>query len=441
MGMEKKRHSGFKNLAAVLASIVVLIAVTWCLRPASAQNPGFNSTKTDAPLPTSEEKAIPNKPADYKVTKGQIIKELVLSGELKAARSTVINAPNIRSSFSNNVTFLAPEGSIVRKGERIVEFDDSSLLSNKSEAERTLDEAKLSIEKKKADLEADRCDLLNTLAQAESNLKQDELYGKISKDLLPGNTYQKYQLNVTKSKLSVQKAKEQLDNFEKSYASQMALVEISRSQAEINLKKIESDMLLLKIDAPQDGILIYGDNWTSNRKIQPGDSLFPGMETASLPDLSSMQVVGYVYDTEYSSLAPDMRCSITLDALPDFKVDGKIVSLTSVASRKSFATTKKVFQTIVQMDKVDPTIMKPGMTARVRIPLILAKDTPAIPREYLGADTQGRYFVLKRGTEPKTVSIQYVTVGVIGDRLIQALTGISVGDPLLSMQHLAEVSK
>ena len=389
----------------------------------------------------SIDKANSGKPADYKVAKGQIIRELVLSGELKAAHSTVINAPNIRSSFSNTVSFLAPEGSIVKKGERIVEFDDSSLMSNKSEAERTLDEAKLSIEKKKADLEANRCDLLNTLAQAESSLKQDELYGKISKDLLPGNTYQKYQLNVTKSKLSLQKAKEQLDNFEKSYASQMALVEISRSQAEINLKKIESDMLLLKIDAPQDGILIYGDNWTSNRKIQPGDSLFPGMGTASLPDLSSLQVIGYVYDTEYSSLAPDMRCSITLDSLPGFKVDGRIVSLTSVASRKSFATTKKVFQTVVQMDKVDPSIMKPGMTARVRIPLVLANDTPVIPREYLGLDSQGRYFILKKETESKTAGIRYVTVGAIGDRLVQALSGVSIGDPLLSMQHLAEVSK
>lgn len=442
MGMEKNRHSRFKSLAAILAAIVILIAVTWCLRPASAQNPGFDSTKTATPLPTLEEKSISGKPADYKVAKGQIIKELILSGELKAEHSTVINAPNIRSSFSNTVSFLAPEGSIVRKGERIVEFDDSSLLSNKSEAERTLDEAKLSIEKKKADLEADRCDLLNAVAQAESSLKQDELYGNISKDLLPGNTYQKYQLNVTKSKLSLQKAKEKLDNFEKSYASQMQLVEISRSQAEISLKKIESDMLLLKIDAPQDGILVYEANMISNRTIQPGDSLFPGMPTANLPDLSSMQVVGYVYDTEYSSLAPDMRCSITLDALPGFKVDGKIVSLTSVARRKlNLATTKKVFQTIVQMDKVDSTIMKPGMTARVRIPLVLAKDAPAIPREYLGHDSQGRYFVLKKGTESKTASIHYVTVGAIGDRLIQALSGVSIGDPLLSMQHLAEVSK
>jgi HlyD family secretion protein len=441
MGIEKKQHSGFRYLAASLVVIAFVVAAAWYLQPASAQSPGFNSTKNTAPIPSSDVKPAASKVTTYSVAKGQIIKELVLTGELKAARSTVINAPNSRSNFSNTISFLAPEGSIVKKGERIVEFDDSSLLSNKSEAERTLDEAKLNILKKKADLEAEKCDLLNSLAQAESTLKQDELYGKISKDLLPGNTYQKYQLNVTKSKLSLQKAKEQLDNFEKSYASEMQLVEISRSQAEINLKKIEGDIALLKIDAPQDGIFIYGDNWQSNRKIQPGDSIFPGMEVASLPDLSSMQVVGYVYDTEYSKLTPDMRCTIALDSLPGYKVDGRIESMTSVASRRSFVTTKKVFQTVVQMDKVDSAIMKPGMTARVRIPMVLAKDVNVIPRDYLGIDSQGRHFVLKKGKDSKTASTQVVTVGSIGDRLVEVVSGVSVGDPLIPMQQLAEVTK
>jgi HlyD family secretion protein len=441
MSMEKKRLPGFKPLVTGLTIVSLLIAAALCLQQASAQNPGLTSAKTSSPLPASNAGPVSSKAAEYKVTMGQIIKEIILTGELKAERSIIIKAPNIRSSFSNTVSMMAPEGSFVKKGERIIEFDDASLLSNKSEAERTLDEAKLNIEKKKADLEAQRCDLLNSVAQAEATLKQDELYGKIGKDLLPGNTYQKYQLNVTKSKLALQKAKEQLDNFEKSYASQMALVEIRQSQAEIDLKKIDSDMQLLKIDAPQDGILIYGDNWTSNRKIQPGDSLFQGMEVASLPDLSSMQVVGYVFDTEYSSLKVDMRCVVTFDALPGYSVNGKVSSLTSVASRKSFATTKKVFQTIVQLDRADAAMMKPGMTAHVRIPMVLAKDTPVIPREYLGTDAQGRYFVLKKGADSKKASTQMVSIGAIGDRMIQAISGVSIGDPLLPMQRLAEVTK
>jgi len=412
----------------------------WCLRSASAQNPGLTGSRKAAPIPADTEKQKTGKQAAYEVTNVEVIKELLVTGELKAAQSVLINAPDVRSSFANTISFLAPEGSIVKKGQRIIEFDDSSLESNRSEAERTLDQAKLRIDKQKADLEAQRCDLLNSLSQAESSLKQSELYGKISKDLLPGNTYQKYQLNVTKAKLSVQKAKENLENFEKSYASQMALVEIDRSQAEINLKKIVSDMQLLKIDAPQDGILIYGDNWSSNRKMQAGDSVFQGMEVARLPDLTSLQVVGSVYDTEYSLLQPDMRCTVTLDALPGYKVDGRILSRTSVASRKSFTSTKKVFQITVQLDKVDPAVMKPGMTARVRVPLVLAKAATAIPRDYLGVDSRGQHFVLK-GTEPKNAQTQPVTIGAVGDRLIQIATGVSAGDKLLSMQRLAEVSQ
>jgi HlyD family secretion protein len=196
----------------------------------------------------------------------------------------------------------------------------------------------------------------------------------------------------------------------------------------------------LKIDAPQDGILIYGDNWQSNRKIQPGDTLFHGMEVASLPDLSSMQVIGYVFDTEYSLLARDMRCNVTLDALPGFQTEGKIVSLTSVASRKSFATQKKVFQAVVQLDKIDSNQMKPGMTARVRVPIALAKNVFSIPREYVGLDSQNRFYVFK-GNDPKTASIQFVKPGEIGDRMVEIASGVSSGDPLLPVQRSAEVAR
>jgi HlyD family secretion protein len=437
MGKKKNRHTGFGIIAVSLTAAVVLVAAGLYNHPVSAQSPGINSTKSKNPLPTSAAILEPGKPKAFIVAKGQITKELLLTGELKAARSIAINAPDIRSSFSNTVTFLAPEGAQIKEGERIVEFDDSNLLSQQSEAERTLDEAKLSIEKKKADLEAQRCDLLNSLAQAESDLKVDELYGKIDKELLPANTYQQYQLNLEKSKLALQKAREQLDNFEKNYASEMSLVEISKSQAEINLKKIVSDMSLLKIDAPQDGILIYGDNWTSNRKIQAGDNLFRGMEVASLPDLSSMQVIGHVYDTEYSSLARDMRCTVSFDALTDFEVGGRITALTNVASRKGFASEMKVFQATIQLDKVDTQLMKPGMTARVRIPIVLAKEAPAIPREYIGTDNQGRDYVYK-GTDAKSASVEYVALGAIGDRLVQIISGVSVGDSLLPVQHMVE---
>jgi multidrug efflux pump subunit AcrA (membrane-fusion protein) len=439
MAMKNKRNVLTTLRTIVLSVVVIVIAALW-FQTASAQNPEITSGKSKKNLPASTATPEPAKTKSYTVASGRIEKELTLTGELKAAQSTSISAPDIQSSFSNMVTYLAPEGSQIKKGERIVEFDDSSLMSNKSESERTLDETKLKIEKTKTDQESQRCDLLNSLSQAQSQVEQDSLYSKIGKDLLSANDYQKYQLNLQQSKLSLQKAQEQLDNFEKNYTSQMKLSEISKSQAEINLKKISSDMTRLKIDAPQDGILIYGDNWQSNRKIQTGDTLFHGMEVASLPDLSSMQVVGYVYDTEYSLLANGLHCIVTMDALPGFRAAGKIISLTSVASRKGFATQKKVFQAVVQLDKVDSNLMKPGMTARIKVPIVLANDIPAIPREYLGLDSQKKYYVFK-GTDPKTASIQFVKPGAIGDRMVGIASGLSSGDALLPLQRGAEVAR
>lgn len=424
-------------LLAFTIVLAVLSAVIFC-EPSWAQNPSVNGAKTSKPLPAPAASEPAAKSDIYKVVEDNIITEVILTGEMKAKHSVEIGAPDLRSSSENTITFLAEEGSEVKKGDRIVEFDDSSLLSRQSEAERTLDEAKLKIEKKKADLEADRCDLLNSVVQAEADLEIAQLYGRISKDLLPANTYQQYQLNLEKAKLSLQKAQEQLDNFEKTYESEMTLVEIERSQAEIDLKQIDNDMRLLKIDAPQDGIVVYGEDWRSNRKIQVGDSLHHGREAVELPDLSSMQVVGNVYDTEYGLLSTGMRGTITLDALPDFKMGGKIISLTNVGIRKAFFSEKKVFQAIIQPDEVTPEMMKPGMTARVTFRVSLAGAVPAVPREYIGVDSQNRYYVYK-GTEAEAASMEYIQIGEIGDRLAQVVSGVSVGDPLIPIQHTEEV--
>ncbi len=426
-------------MAVVSLTAVVFAAAGLWFRPISAQTVGITSSKKDNPLPVSSAALEPAKSKSYTVAHSEIVKELTLTGELRAEHSISISAPDTIGSSSNMITFLAPEGAQITKGDRLVEFDDSSLLTNKAEAERQLDEANLTIEKKKTDLDSQRSDLLNSLAQAQSKVDQDMLYAKISKDLLASNDYQRYQLNLQQSNLSLQKSKEQLDNFERNFQSQMTLAVISRSQAEITLKKINSDMTRLKIFAPQDGILIYGDNRASNRRIQIGDTLMHGMEVASLPDLSGMQVLGYVYDTEYSLLARDMHCNVTLDALPGFQVGGKIISLTNVADRKGYATKRKVFQAVIQLDKVDPQ-MKPGMTARVEVPIVLAKESISIPREYLGLDSQGRYYVF-RGKDPKTASIQFVKPGAIGDLMVQIASGLSSGDPLLPLQRSEEVTK
>jgi hypothetical protein len=48
----------------------------------------------------------------------------------------------------------------------------------------------------------------------------------------------------------------------------------------------------LILTAPQDGILVVGENPRERRKIQVGDGLWPGVVVARIPDLTAIQVDG-----------------------------------------------------------------------------------------------------------------------------------------------------
>jgi len=111
--------------------------------------------------------------------------------------------------------------------------------------------------------------------------------------------------------------------------------------------------------------------------------------------------------------------------------------LTSVASRKGFSSQQKVFRALIQPDKVDPSAMKPGMTARISVGIKLASGVATVPREYVGVDSEGRYYILKKTDKPDTAR-QIVDVGVFGDSLVEIRSGVSSTDSLLPVQKVWE---
>jgi HlyD family secretion protein len=415
-------------LPVLMLGVLALLGNRW-LAGVSAQAPA----PTNNPAPKTEAN---NAPKMHTLGNADVSRTVLITGELQAVRSLDILAPATKASASNSITFLAEEGKTIRKGEKLVEFDASALMSQITDQQRTVDEAALGIEQTKKDLEASRCDQLNAVAQAEGNLKITKLNAEIPEILLPRNTFLKYQNDYEKAKLALGKAKESLANFEANYDSQISLKEIDKSQREIVLKRMQNDLEVLSVNAPQDGVVIYGDNWASNRKYQIGDMAFPGMTIITLPDLSGMQVSGYVYDTELQYLSPGMACEIFLDASPGKSWRGKIKSLTSVAGRKGFATTQKVFKAVIPIDAVDLEVMKPGMTARGEITLSMVAGVIAVPRQYLSLDGQGRYYVLKESGPKTPPTRELVKVGVFGDLMVQILSGVNIGDRLLPAQKM-----
>ncbi len=366
----------------------------------------------------------------YEVKTVPLKSTLIFTGEVKAKRSVEIVSPRGRERFGGTVSYLPTEGSAVKKGERLVEFDTSDLLTNQLERQRTLDEAKIRLEMTKADLRAQQADLQTALEAAKTAVSVAKLYSGIEKELLPANTYQRYQLNLEQGKLALEKAQQQMDNFKKSRDIQISISELEVTKAGIELERLQNDIDKMTIAAPQDGLVIYGDNWMNNRKVQIGDSLFPGQTVVSLPDLSEMQVVCDVYDMEIKQVLAGLPAVVTVDALTGRAWNGTVESVSSIAVRKSFASKHKVFKVAIRFLGGDTSIMKPGMTARVEIPVSIREQVLAIPREFVFVDQRGSYSVRKSGgaTDEKNATVVPIRTGEATAQMVEVLEGLTVGD-------------
>jgi hypothetical protein len=75
---------------------------------------------------------------------------------------------------------------------------------------------------------------------------------------------------------------------------------------------------------------------------------------------------------------PNQAAQITLDAFPAKQFHGRLISTTKIAATKEENSQVRVFETIVQITESD-SLLKPGMTAQVRLQLDLLPDATIIP--------------------------------------------------------------
>src|ERR1700676_513617 len=135
--------------------------------------------------------------ATTKVRRGDVVVRSFTRGELRAARSATLIAPNLFGTVQ--VTRIAPLGSFSRAKDLIVEFDDSEVNSRVEEGELGLEQIDEQIKKAKADLAVasnqDQVDLLT----AQFNVKRADLEVKRN-DLLSS-------IDVKKNLLSAEEAR------------------------------------------------------------------------------------------------------------------------------------------------------------------------------------------------------------------------------------------
>ena len=321
-------------------------------------------------------------PGDLVAHRGTFRQRLLLSGELEAERGDPLSVPRT-NQFQLQIRWLAEDGTPVKAGEPVVEFDNSQFASDLEEKRLAASDAASELERTTAESKTSTADKRFAVEKARSEEEKAKIAAAVPKDLLALREYQDRQLALKRAESELAKANEDLDAATRGGARDVDVKKIAleKSQREIHTAEEAIDALTLR--APRAGMVLIGDHPWDGRKLRVGDTVWIGMTVASLPDLSAMRVQANLSDVDDGRIQPGMEVLCTLDAYPDQVFKGRVADISPVARESRRSPLLRYFPVHINLDRSDPGRMRPGMSVRVEVLGAELKNVLLMPRAAL----------------------------------------------------------
>ncbi len=330
---------------------------------------------------------------------GELIKQLVFSGELQALQETLINTPNIGRLWVYPIAYLAPEGVPVKPGDLLAAFDRHALEYRTLETEKAREDARLALARKQTQLEIRRQDTMIRLAESEKNVDNARLWAGLDPQLISRSDAEKYRYELERAEVELEKVRRQLESQEEAGLAELEVEKLALERARLDLGQMLANLDKMQIYAQTPGIPLYALG--SGRKIQVGDNVYKGSSVLRIPDMERLKVSVSVYDQEFPALRVGQPARVVLDAVPERAFAAEVIRIPEAATvpRVRFGTPAdtRVFQVDLLLLETDPEIMKPGMSARVELPVVAGRGL-LVPRSRLWLGDDGETVVRPAGS-------------------------------------------
>lgn len=283
------------------------------------------------------------------------------------------------------------------------------------------------------------------LSRAEAQLAQSQAQEAQQTANLTQAVRDRDRLVQLRARDSVLVSRQQLDDAETRVEVQQALLESARfgvSQAQAGVDESEDRLSKTIFIAPMTG-KVTRLNVEEGETVIIGTMNNPGSLVATISDLSVIEVVVQVDETEVSEIALGDSASIRIDAFPDRDFSGTVTEIGNSAinppsQQQGNQQAAIDFEVVLTLDETDAPL-RPDLSATADIVVESRSGVVAVPIIALtvrDADEVGEavaeselediegVFLVKEST----VSFQPIQVGVAGQEYFEVLTGLSSGD-------------
>lgn len=354
------------------------------------------------------------------VERGDLVLEVNASGTLKSSSSKTVSPPRINHVWEYRISYLAPEGKAIKKGERLLAFDAKQQRERLVLKQAQLEADKKTLEKRRLEEKEKLEQLVLTEAEKDVTLAKARSKMDIPKHLQKASEFEKekknYELALAEKEMASTKTKTQ----ELQMKSVISVLEQRIKYLEREVAEIQENIKKHTVMAPMDGLVVYRTR--NGERPAVGDQVWQGRDLIELPDLSNMLVAAVFDEPDAGRLAEGQAVEIHLDAQPDHIYKGTIRQLGKIFRQKSWRKPVTVFDAIIDVEEPNADIMRPGMTAKVRVIQERLEGVLHIPDNVVRYDGKQARVELANG---KTVDIKLGRRS--GDR-VEVLEGLSEGD-------------
>lgn len=404
-------------------------------------------------------------PQMVKVKRERFIHEILEKGSVDSAKNVEIRC-EVESAGGLTILSVVPEGTIVKKGDLLVELDSSTLRENVTkqqiavlasqatlaQSEADLKTAELTLQEyKEGKFEEEKKGIENDIYTARETVRtqEDKLFyykrllergyvtdSKVEADLFELEKAKKNH-EIAELKLTVLDKytyQKNLVQYEADIATKQAKVESDQKSLELDkerLEHLENQLSLCRILAPQDGqVVYYMPRWGGDEDlIKEGKKVYERQILLRLPDPSQMQVKGLVNEANIRLVKVDQTATIRLEAFPNQVFNGIVKIVNDYPEPGHFmsgAMSKEYMTTILILDP--PEGIKPGLTAEAKILVNAIPDALVLPVQAVFSYGGKTYVIThKNGVWDKLE----VKTGPTNDKEVVILEGLEEEDSVV----------
>ncbi len=319
------------------------------------------------------------------VRRGECVDYVQLRGEISAFKSVMMAAPTTAGDLQ--IIKLAPNGTQVKKGDVVAQFDRSKLNEDLARERSSLKQADAEIEQVRTEAHLKEEQDQTALARARYEVEAAKLEAS-KQEILSKIEGEEAKLKVADAEQELREAGEKLKSDRAAAAADLQGDREKRDKALFEVGQAERNISAMTLKAPADGMVTLVLNWRPSEpsggrsEFKEGDRAWAGAAIAELPDLATLRVSARVDEADRGRLRPGQPAIVRVDALPDREVAGHVLRINTLATTDFDAGWPFVrnFDVEIELDQTDSRL-RPGMRAMARVEVDRFSNSILIPAE------------------------------------------------------------